>query len=84
MSGVDQRILSRATGWRNYLEAKLGFRNPWYPVRFSHEIAESRPVAAELLGEKILLNRIEDQVYAIRDSCTDAVPQVSTKGAVSR
>ena len=23
--------------WRPYLEAKLGFRNHWYPVLFSHD-----------------------------------------------
>lgn len=79
MSGVDEGLLSRATGWRNYLEAKLGFRNHWYPIRFSHEIAESSPVAAQVLGEKILLNRIEGRVYAIRDRCIHRGVPLSAK-----
>ena len=79
MSGVDEGLLSRATGWRNYLEAKLGFRNHWYPIRFSHEVAESSPVAAQVLGEKILLNRIEGRVYAIRDRCIHRGVPLSAK-----
>ena len=32
------------TKWRKYAEAKLGFRNHWYPIFFSEEIEEGKPV----------------------------------------
>ena len=68
-SFVEERLLRKVPRWRNYLEAKLGFRNHWYPVMFSREIAEDEVKTAKLMGEDILLKRIDGQVFAIRDRC---------------
>ncbi len=66
---VSPEVLSQVKGWARYVEAKLGFRNHWYPIRFAHEVLEQTPVPIKLLGEKILLNRIDGKVYAIKDRC---------------
>ncbi|OCC25725.1 carbazole dioxygenase [Croceicoccus estronivorus] len=55
--------------WRGYVEAKLGFRNHWYPVRFSKELDEGAIEVIQLLGERLLLKRIDGKVYAMRDRC---------------
>ena len=34
-SFVEERLLRKVPRWRNYLEAKMGFRNHWYPIKFS-------------------------------------------------
>jgi carbazole 1,9a-dioxygenase terminal dioxygenase component len=33
--GVRPEVAAAVGDWRAYVEAKLGFRNHWYPVRFS-------------------------------------------------
>jgi carbazole 1,9a-dioxygenase len=66
---VDPAILNKVRGWRDYVEAKLGFRNHWYPVLLSSEIEEGKPVTARLCGENLILNRIDGQVHCIRDRC---------------
>lgn len=66
---VDPAILDKVRGWRTYVEAKLGFRNHWYPALFAHEVQEGVPREVTLLGESILLNRIDGQVHALRNRC---------------
>ncbi len=66
---VDPAVLERVRGWRPYVEAKLGFRNHWYPAVFARELAENAPVEVMLLGERILLNRLDGVVYGIRNRC---------------
>jgi len=66
---VDPAILDKVRGWRDYVEAKLGFRNHWYPILLSSEVEEGRPVTAMLCGENLLLNRIDGDVFCIRDRC---------------
>jgi carbazole 1,9a-dioxygenase len=66
---VEPKVLDRIKGWRPYVEAKLGFRNHWYPALFAHELAEGSPVEVTLLGESILVNRIDGQPRAIRNRC---------------
>jgi carbazole 1,9a-dioxygenase terminal dioxygenase component len=66
---VKPEVLERVEDWRGYAEAKLGFRNHWYPVRFSNEIKEGEAVTLTLLGEAMLLKRIDGKVYAMRDRC---------------
>ncbi|HMM72942.1 MAG TPA: Rieske 2Fe-2S domain-containing protein [Rhodocyclaceae bacterium] len=66
---VDPQVLERIRGWRGYAEAKLGFRNHWYPTLTSVEIAEGKPVPFQLAGENLLLNRIDGRVYCIKDQC---------------
>ena len=76
---VDEELLSRVPRWRNYFAAKLGFRNHWYPIRFSRDVAENIVVQAKLLGESILLKRIDGKVYAIRDRCIHRGVRLSQK-----
>jgi carbazole 1,9a-dioxygenase terminal dioxygenase component len=66
---VDPAVLDKTRGWRSYVEAKLGFRNHWYPCIFASEVKEGEPVEVNLLGESILLNRIDGQVLALRNRC---------------
>ncbi len=66
---VNEDVLKRTKQWRGYVEAKLGFRNHWYPAFFADEVKEGEPVKTKLLGENLLLNRVDGQVFAIKDRC---------------
>jgi carbazole 1,9a-dioxygenase terminal dioxygenase component len=66
---VNPEVLERIRGWRGYAQAKLGFRNHWYPTLNSSEVAEGKPVPFELAGEKLLINRIDGKLYCIKDQC---------------
>ena len=66
---VDEQILKQVKGWANYVDAKLGFRNHWHPTLNSNEVEEDKPVAFKLLGEEIILNRVDGKVLALRDRC---------------
>lgn len=66
---VDETILRRVPRWRDYLEAKLGFRNHWYPVRMSRELIGDEVAKVTVCGENVLLRRIDGKVQAIRDRC---------------
>jgi len=55
--------------WRPYLEAKLGFRNHWYPALFSHDLDGDEPRSVKILGERILMRRVGGQVFALEDRC---------------
>lgn len=66
---ISEEVLARVKGWREYVEAKLGFRNHWYPVRFSSDLAEGQTTTLKILGEAILMKRIKGEVFAIRDRC---------------
>ncbi|MGH7855891.1 MAG: Rieske 2Fe-2S domain-containing protein, partial [Candidatus Binatia bacterium] len=61
-------VRSRSS-WAAYVEAKLGFRNYWYPALFSHELEGDLPKGVRLLGENILLRRIDGRVHAVHDQC---------------
>lgn len=76
---VDPDILNRVKGWRDYVEAKLGFRNHWYPVLFSEEVKEGKPITAKLCGDSLLLNRIDGRVHCIRDRCIHRGVKFSVK-----
>lgn len=76
---VDPAILDRVRVGREYVAAKFGFRNHWYPALFSREIAEDEVKPVELLGEKIVLKRIDGHVYGIRDRCLHRGVQFSRK-----
>jgi carbazole 1,9a-dioxygenase terminal dioxygenase component len=60
-----RRAASRAA----YLEAKLGFRNYWYPAVFAHELADGRAIGVRLLGENILIRRVGGVPLAVEDRC---------------
>jgi carbazole 1,9a-dioxygenase len=66
---VNESVLAKIKGWRPYVEAKLGFRNHWYPALFSRELQEGQPIEVQLLGESILVNRIDGVAYALRNRC---------------
>lgn len=76
---VDAAILERVRIGREYVAAKYGFRNHWYPALFSAEIAEEQVVPVQLLGERILLKRVDGRVYGIRDRCLHRGVQLSRK-----
>ena len=76
---VDAAILERVRIGREYVAAKYGFRNHWYPALFSSEIAEAQVVPVQLLGERIVLKRVDGQVYGIRDRCLHRGVQLSRK-----
>lgn len=86
---VDDELLARVRVGREYVAAKYGFRNHWYPARLSCELQEAEPLAVTLLGENILLQRIDGKVHAIRDRCLHrGVPlsrklECYTKGTVT-
>ena len=70
-SELEQELAAPASRkpWRPYLEASLGFRNHWYPALFSAELAEGEVEGVRLLGEAVLLKRINGVVYAVADRC---------------
>ena len=55
--------------WARYLEAELGFRNHWYPACFSREVEDGGFLGVELLGERVLLKRIDGRIHGIEDRC---------------
>jgi carbazole 1,9a-dioxygenase len=78
-SFVEEDLLKKVPRWRNYYAAKLGFRNHWYPARFSRDVPEGEVVKATLLGEDVLLKRIDGKVHAIRDRCIHRGVKLSKK-----
>lgn len=76
---VDEAILDKVRVGRNYVAAKYGFRNHWYPALFSAELGEGEARALTLLGENILLKRIDGEVRALRDRCLHRGVPLSTK-----
>jgi len=76
---VDQEVVKKLKGWGNYIQAKLGFRNHWYPVGFSDELEENKPMPIQLGGEKLLINRIDGKVFCIADTCLHRGVQMSEK-----
>jgi carbazole 1,9a-dioxygenase terminal dioxygenase component len=66
---TNTEVGKRIRNWRGYYEAKLGFRNHWYPTLNSDEVQEGQPVPFFLAGEPLLLNRIDGKVYVMKDQC---------------
>jgi carbazole 1,9a-dioxygenase len=86
---VDPEILKRVRGWRDYVEAKLGFRNHWYPILQSGDVLEGKTTTAKLCGENLLLTRIDGVVHCMRDRCLhrgvkfSQKPECHTKGSIT-
>jgi len=76
---VDPKILSKVKSFSGYVEAKLGFRNHWYPVGFTADFAEGEPEKRKILGLDLLFKRIDGKVFAIRDRCVHRGVPLSTK-----
>ena len=72
-----------------YEDAALGFRNHWYPAMFSSDIRETEVKTLKVLGEDILLKRVDGRVYAVRDECLhrgfafSAKPECYTKNTLT-
>lgn len=54
--------------WPRYNAAALGFRNYWYPVMLARNLGRKQ-VPITLCGDKIVLFREGDQVYALHNRC---------------
>jgi carbazole 1,9a-dioxygenase terminal dioxygenase component len=76
---VAEDTLQRVPSWRNYLAAKLGFRNHWYPIKFSGELPEGETVQVLLCGENILMKRIDGKVHALKNRCLHRGVRLSEK-----
>jgi vanillate O-demethylase monooxygenase subunit len=46
-----------------------GMRQFWHPVLPAEEMPTSRPIAAKLLGEEIVLARLDGRVAAMKNLC---------------
>ena len=69
MEGYQTASSKRATrSWTRYDAADLGFRHYWYPVLESKRLGK-RPLPVTLCGEKIVLIRDRNKVYALHDRC---------------
>lgn len=66
---VNEEVVKKSKLWPNFIKAKLGFRNHWYPVMFAGEVEEGKPVKTTLCGENLLLNRVDGKVYVLQDKC---------------
>ncbi len=66
---VNPQIAEKLRDWRRYFEAKLGFRDHWYAALLSTDIAEGEVQTTTLLGEQLLLRRIDGKVFAMKDQC---------------
>lgn len=55
--------------WKPYRDAVLGFRNCWYPVCFARDLDGDRPTPVRVLGERLLLRRVDGTIHAIEDRC---------------
>ena len=76
---VPHRSKRGSGQWDQYIEAELGFRNHWYPALFSRDVSETEVTALTLLGEDILLKRLDGSVYAVQDRCAHRGFQFSYK-----
>ena len=86
--GTQSKEISRRK-WGRYVEASLGFRNHWYPIRYSNDIPEGEIVPVRLLGESIVLTRVDGNVRGLQDRCAhrgvrlSAQPLCFQKGTIS-
>ena len=66
---VDPEILDKVKHWRGFVEAKLGFRNHWYPILQSKDVEEGGTATAKLCGEDLIFTRFDGEVCCLRDKC---------------
>nr|ART35557.1 A25 [uncultured bacterium] len=76
---MPSEVLDRVRVGREYVAAKYGFRNHWYPVLLAADIPEGEVRPVTLLGERMLLRRIDGEVFAIRDRCLHRGVALSSK-----
>jgi carbazole 1,9a-dioxygenase terminal dioxygenase component len=89
MHDVDPTILAQCGPWAGYVDARMGFRNHWYPTLFSNELQEGAFETFPILGDRLLMTRIDGRVFALRDRCPhrgvalSRKPECYTKGTIS-
>jgi phenylpropionate dioxygenase-like ring-hydroxylating dioxygenase large terminal subunit len=54
--------------WPAYDRAVLGLRSFWYPVLWSRQVTD-KPVSVQFLGERVMLCRDGERVFALQDRC---------------
>jgi carbazole 1,9a-dioxygenase terminal dioxygenase component len=71
VADADSTEVGSATrsSWAPYVQARLGFRNYWYPALLSDELEGGKAVGVRLLGENVLLRRVGERVAAVEDRC---------------
>lgn len=69
MDGTEA-VASTEKPWQNWLDAKWGLRNHWYPTEASRNIRDGEHKLIKLLGEEILYLRRGGRIYAIEDRCS--------------
>src|ERR1043165_2686663 len=68
--GVSTEVGSATrASWAPYVQAKLGFRNYWYPAMFAAELDGGDAKGVRLLGENVLLRPVGDRIAAVEDRC---------------
>ncbi len=67
--GTTSSPPGKTSPYPQYVEARLGFRNHWYPTLFSDELGEGEFKAFPILGDRLLLARVDGRVHAVRDRC---------------
>ena len=75
--------------YQPYKDAEWGFINHWYPALFSKELDEDQVEGIQICGVQIVLRRVDNKVYALKDQCIhrgvrlSAKPMCFTKSTVS-
>ncbi len=57
------------SSWPAYDAAVKGFRGYWYPVAWSTNLREGKPLAVTVCGDKVALMRDGGKVYGLHDRC---------------
>src|SRR5258706_4030568 len=74
------RTVSRAWSAPSTVEIEAyynGMRPFWHPVLPTADLPDDRPIGIELLGEKIALVRLNNQIVAVQDLCRHFQSQLS-------
>ena len=65
--------------YQPYKDAAWGFINHWYPALFSEEMPDQHVEGIQIAGVPILLRRVGDKLYAIKDQCVHRGVRMSAK-----
>ncbi len=65
--------------YQPYKDAEWGFINHWYPALFSKELDEDQVEGIQICGVQIVLRRVDDKVYALKDQCIHRGVRLSSK-----
>jgi nitrite reductase/ring-hydroxylating ferredoxin subunit len=62
-----------------YKQAAWGFINHWYPALFSDELPDGAVEGIQICGIPIVLRRVKDRIYALKDQCVHRGVRMSAK-----